>query len=183
MSNFSNSTISQENISPELGARGEDAATSQADIACAWAEWITDFAVWKSFLTLTVDNDHFCLRDGFIKRVRSLVQVLNKDLFGNHYIRIVGHSYFSHVLGIEYTKNGVIHGHMLVDRPLNFPLVHRFWNSISGFVWLKPVTDISGAARYISKYVSKGDDVELIYKATSHKSPHEPIPFWYSENL
>ena len=178
-----NSNTTQENISSDLGASAEGAATRQADIACAWAEWINGFACWKSFWTLTVSNEHACSRDTFVKRVRTLVQILNRDLYGNHYIRIVGHSYFSHVLGIEYTKNGVIHGHMLVDKPTNFQLAHSVWEKMSGFVFIKAVYDAEKVSRYISKYVSKGEDLELIYKATSHKSPHEPIPFWYANNL
>ena len=182
MSNFSNSITSQENILPTIGAGDFVAASSQADIACAWAEWLGEFAVWKSMLTLTVDNDHQCARDTFIKRVRSLVQILNRDLFGSHYIRLVGHSYFSHVLGIEYTQSGVIHGHMLVDRPINFDLTHAVWNKLSGFVFIRQVEDVSGAARYVSKYVVKHEDLVLLYKSTSHRSPAF-VPGWYANNL
>jgi len=175
-------TLAQSQMSP-LAAESGEAGPRQADIACAWAEWVAEFALWKSMITLTVSNKHPCTRDTFIKRVRTLVQILNRDLYGNHYIRMVGHSYFSHILGIEYMTSDVIHGHFLVDRPLNFQLVHDVWEKISGFAFISPVSDIAGVARYVCKYVVKYQDLELIYKSTSHKSPHSPIPFWYSENL
>jgi hypothetical protein len=183
MLNFSNSiTLQSELVRPARTAADEVNAGAQADFACKWAEWLQGFADWKSMITLTVDNEHHCTRDTFIKRVRWLVQRLNVDLYGNHYTRIYKHSYFSYVVGIELTSAGVIHAHMLVDRPVNYSLVHTLWNKVSGYVWIKSVTEVSGAARYISKYISKRQDLELMHKSMHHKSPAF-VPSWYADNL
>ena len=37
-----------------------------------------------------------------------LVRLLNEGSFGRHYTRIVGHAYFSYVLGIEYQRRDVV---------------------------------------------------------------------------
>ena len=167
---------------PDGPERLGDPDNGAAAAALAYAEWIENFAPWRTMLTLTVSNEHMCSREMFVKRCKSLIHVLNRDLFGNHYFRICGHSYFSHILGIEYTLAGAIHGHMLVDRPIHYDLVHRLWNSMSGYAYIKPVDDLSGAARYISKYVVKRQDLELMYKTRNHKSPAF-APSWYSDNL
>jgi hypothetical protein len=169
---------------PGGGADPDDVAAAEQARALAnsYIEWIENFAEWRTMITLTVSNEHMCSREMFVKRCRALIGALNRDLFGNHYFRICGHSYFSHILGIEYTTLGAIHGHMLVDRPTNYDLVHGWWNKASGFAFIKSVEDVSGAARYISKYVVKHQDLELMYKTRNHKSPAF-TPSWYYDNL
>jgi len=176
-------SLSSVHISPpHVKSRVIQDDVGQVDLVNAYIEWIENFAPWRSMITLTVSNEHTCSRIVFIKRVRSLVQVLNRDLFGKHFFRICGHSYFSHILGIEFTTLGAIHGHMLVDQPINYELVHRFWNSVSGFAFIKPVDDLSAAARYVTKYVVKHQDLEMIYRSRNFKRPAFS-PSWYTDNL
>ena len=59
--------------------------------------------------------------------------MLNEETFGKRYTNYVGHSYFSYVASIEYQKRDVIHFHMLIDRPVDFRAVHKYWNIIAGF--------------------------------------------------
>jgi hypothetical protein len=134
-------------------------------------------------LTLTVSNEHMCFKAGLEKRARSLVQILNRDLYGNHYYRFVHHSYFSYVMGMEYTKNGVNHLHMLVDMPIHFDLVHRVWNHMSGFAYIKPITDNKGAADYVCKYVVKGQELTFWKQADKVLPRPAFCPMWYLENL
>jgi hypothetical protein len=180
--------ITVEKINPEASAVESALSVSVADqprssaVVHAWQDFINEFADWKSFLTLTVDNDHWCSRDGMEKRWRSLVQILNRDLYGNHYVRMVGHCYFPYVGGFEYTKNNVIHMHVVVGSPVNYPLIHRVWNHMSGFAWLKPVTDNKGVSNYICKYVVKQQD--LIFWKPKLLLPSPAFrPLWYLENL
>jgi hypothetical protein len=133
-------------------------------------------------LTLTVDNDHWCSREGMEKRVRSLIQILNRELYGNHYVRMVGHSYFSYCCGFEYTKNGVVHAHMIVDSPLHFDLIHRVWNCMSGFAYIKPVTDKKGVSNYLCKYVIKEQDL-ILWKPKGNLPRPAFCPLWYLEHL
>lgn len=164
-------------------AQAESAATAarRAAVINGYADWIVTFAPWRSFVTLTVANEHSCGRDTLYRRWRSLVQILNRDLYGNHYTRIVGHSYFSYVVGFEYMKSNAVHLHALIDKPIHFDLVHRVWNKISGFAFIEPVFDLQGAAFYICKYIVKGED--LIF----HKPKKSPLPSfqpsWFSDHL
>lgn len=140
-----------------------------------WQKYVCDFAQWTSFITLT--SREIVTRDQIEHKFRWLVRRLNKELFGNNYTRIVGHSYFSYVIGLEHQKRDVLHAHVLVDRKVNFEAIHQIWNSMSGFAHIVPVTDSAGAAGYLSKYVSKGGDLSL-YKPAKVKEPRWK-PWWY----
>jgi len=184
---MNNSIItSQENkvLTAGLSAEGvADADSPRKEFNSAWSDFVFNLAEWRFMLTLTVDNDHMCFKDGFLKRVLTLIQIMNRDLYGNHYYRIVKHSYFSHVEGLEYTKNGVNHLHMLVDMPINFELVHRIWNHMSGFALIKPITDNKGAADYVCKYVVKGQDLNFWKQADKFLPCPKFVPIWYSNGL
>ena len=150
-------------------------STSKLELLEGWQQYVTSFADWKSFITLT--SREIVTRDQIEHKFRWLVQRLNKDLFGNNYTRIVGHSYFSYVVGLEHQKRDVLHAHVLVDRKVNFEAIHRMWNSMSGFAHIRPVEDAAGAAGYLSKYVSKGGELSL-YKPAKVKEPRFR-PMWY----
>jgi len=157
----------------------EDPDPQRAALVEQWAQWINDFAAWRSFITLTVANEKWCSKEGAQKRWRTLLQVLNNDLYGKHYVKIVGHSYFAYAVGYEFTSAGVVHLHALVDRPVNFALIHSVWNAMSGWAYIKPVTDIRGIAEYIVKYVVKRQDLDL-WKPKKIKPPRF-IPLWFIE--
>lgn len=167
----------------ELSAGGEaNADNPRKVLISAWQDWIADRADWRFMITLTVSNEKNCSKEVILKRLNFLIQVLNRDLFGNNYVRKVGHCYFSYVVGVEYTKNGVVHLHLLVDMPINFELVHRIWNFVSGFAYIKPVTDKKGVSNYMCKYVAKEQD--LIIRIRHEDLPRPKfLPFWYLENL
>jgi hypothetical protein len=145
-----------------------------------WRDWIKNLAPWETFITLTFDNDHQTYREGMEKRWRSLVQFLNRDLYGNHYVRMVGHSYFSYVAGFEYTTNNAIHMHAVIDKPYDFKALHRYWNHMSGFAQIQTTYDRRGAVDYLTKYVLKDNDL-LFWKAGKPKQPAF-APLWYLEH-
>src|SRR5512146_423516 len=123
-----------------------------SELGKAWAEYVAGFAEWQSFLSLTFadrDRTHDVTRDEAVFLWRRLVQALNKDLFGNHYTRIVGHSYFSYALAFEYQLRGTLHMHALVDRRTNWELANRLWRRMAGIIKIKGVEDVQGAARYL----------------------------------
>ena len=154
-------------------------STSRVELVEGWQQYVTSFADWKSFITLT--SDKINTRDQFEHKFRYLVRILNRDLFGNNYTRIVGHSYFSYALGLEWQKRGAVHFHVLVDRVVHFDAIHRAWQSMAGWAYIKPVHDAEGVAGYISKYVAKGADLEL-YKAAKVKEPSFK-PEWYDRSI
>ena len=149
-------------------------------VKTSWREWVCKFAPWTSFVTLTFDNDHQTHRDGMEKRWRSLVQFLNRDLYGKHYVRMVGHSYFSYVAGFEYTKNNAIHMHAVIDKPIAFSALHRYWNYMSGFAQIQTTHDREGAVGYLTKYVLKENDL-LFWHCREEKKPAFS-PLWYLEH-
>src|SRR5215216_2946435 len=133
-----------------------------------WETWIRGFADWKIFLTLTFRDE--VTRDQAEHLFRFLVQVMNQELYGNHYVRIVGHSYFSYVAGFEHQKRGALHMHVLVDQPIKFQLVHSIWQTVAGYAWIEPVKDLDRAVAYVSKYVVKDGDL-VVWKQKKFKLP------------
>ena len=150
------------------------------DLGIAWSEYVAKFASWKSFWSLTFadrDRTHDVTRPEALFLWRRLIQALNKDLFGNHYTRIVGHCYFSYALAFEYQLRGTLHMHALVDRRTNWDLANRLWRQMAGIIKIEPVQDLQGVSRYMSKYVTKGGDVDL-YRPKTIKEPTFK-PLWY----
>jgi len=150
---------------------------SKVELSEANRQFISQLADWKIWLTLT--SKGLVSPDGMIKRWRHLLQVLNRRTFGKNYVEKVGHSYFSYAMGIEVQKRDVIHLHVLIDRPIDFDLVHRVWGNMSGFAWMVPVSgNREKVIKYLSKYVSKGGEI-MYYLNTKRKSPASPLPSWW----
>lgn len=150
---------------------------SKIELVEGWENFIRGFASWKWFITLTFRE--FVTSDQLDHQFRFLVQVLNRDLFGKHYVRMVGHSYFSYAMGIETQRRGALHAHLLIDKNINLNVLHPVWNKMAGFAWAVPVDDLDGAVGYLSKYVSKGGDLSL-YKPVRVKQPAF-VPMWFDD--
>jgi len=54
--------------------------------------------------------------------------------------------------------------HALVDQRTNWDLANRLWRQMAGIIKIKPVEDLQGVSRYLSKYVTKGGDL-VLYRA------------------
>ncbi len=141
-------------------------------------EYINNLSDWLIFATFTFRDDTH--PDKAIRLYKNLIQSLNQNVYGKNYRRIVKHSYFSYVMGIEYQRRNVIHFHALFDAPVNFMRVHFYWNKLAGFAWLEKIQNLENVTRYISKYVLKSGDVE-IYKKTKNFEP-KIKPGWWHEN-
>lgn len=151
--------------------------SSKLELCEGWVQYTRDFAPWKFFITLTFRD--YVTRDQAEHLWRFMVQVMNQDLYGNHYCRIVGHSYFSYVAGFEYQKRGALHMHVLVDQPIHFSLVHSIWNKCAGWAWIEPIKDLDRAVSYVSKYVVKDGEL-MVWKQRKFKRPSFE-PFWFSK--
>ena len=138
-------------------------------------DWLATARFWRLFLTLTF-KDPIRPEPAF-NIWRRLVRLLNERSFGKHYTRIVQHSYFSYVLGIEFQRRDVVHFHALVDKPLNFDLIHRWWNRAAGFAWIDKIEHYQEAIRYVTKYVTKGGELK-VYLAKTERVP-KPLPLWW----
>jgi len=140
--------------------------------------WILSLADWKVSLTLTFRDEK--PHDVAIAIFQRLVKELNKEVFGKQYKKIVGHSYFSYAIGIEYQIRDVIHFHAIVDRPVNFKRIHTLWNKWAGFAWTDIIRSKYDCVRYIAKYNLKGGQVE-VYKAKKDYLPRV-LPRWWDED-
>ncbi len=151
------------------------AKTERVMLREQWESYVRDFADWKFFITLTFRD--VVTRDQSEHLWRFLVQVMNQELYGNHYVRIVGHSYFSYVVGHEHQKRGALHLHALVDQRVHFSLIHSVWNKVAGYAWVEPVTDLARAVAYVSKYVVKDGDL-IVWQQRRFKAPSFQ-PLWF----
>lgn len=145
----------------------------------AYYEWLAGSAKWKSFLTLTFEQEK--APDVAYRFLLRLIQVLNFKLFGNNYVQKVGHSYFNYVVGMEFQVRDVVHFHMLVDRPVNYQLVQSWWKTAAGFAWIEKVQDQAAALRYVTKYLCKGGDQNInVFLKAKGKDPRQ-LPLWWFE--
>lgn len=170
---------------------GEAAANPPArDDLEAWQDWLLEFAAWRSFITLEFKDIV-----GKVKAQgcwRSLLQDLNRDAFGTHYTRIVGHCYFAYVVGYEKQQRGSFHMHAVIDRPINFQLVHDRWHVLGGdnmawkypgdknhigFAWIEQIKNRIAVIKYVTKYVAKGGDLD-VYKPRRYVDPVKPLTWW-----
>jgi len=156
-----------------------DVIAIQDRIPCrqGWETYLGEFAQWKHYLTLTFRDEVY--PDIAMSKYMQLVNQLNKSLYGSNYVRKYGHSYFSYLLGIEYQKRGVIHFHVLIDKPIDYALAHKIWNKIAGFAWIEPIENPEALISYCTKYVIKGGDL-LPYRSKNKKSPNN-LPYWWGE--
>jgi hypothetical protein len=72
---------------------------------------------------------------------------------------------------MEYQKRDVVHFHFLADRPLNFELIHAWWNCAAGFAWIEKVKNPDAAALYAAKYLLKSDSGLQIFENVKQRTP------------
>ena len=157
---------------------GWDSKRTQRVIKECESDWLLSLANWQTMVTLTFREPR--PEDACYQYFRRLVQVLNKDAFGKRYIRKVGHSYFCYALALEYQKRNVPHFHFVADKPINFDLVHTYWNHVAGFAWCEPIREAGQAVSYCSKYLAKGGRVDLYWnvKTRTPMIGNSP-PYWW----
>lgn len=140
-----------------------------------WSIFISELAEWRTFFTFTWKEFHS--QEMVIRKMRSLVQILNRDLYGKSYTRLVGHSYFSYAFGLEHQSRGALHVHMIVDKPIHFDLVHAVLRKYGGWCNGRKIEDVLNAIAYTTKYAVKGGELNF-YKSTCNKLPRF-VPMWY----
>jgi hypothetical protein len=144
-------------------------------LAESTANWLYSLRSWSIFITLTFREEK--PPDVAKALFMRLIRKLNEDVFGKHYTKKVGHSYFSYLLAIEYQRREVIHFHVLIDRPVNFDKIHILWNSWAGFAWTEIIKNQIKIVNYACKYISKGGEV-MPFIAKEQFTP-EILPYWW----
>lgn len=129
------------------------------------AEWLLNATSWISFITLTFRDE--VSPEKAIRELQLLIRTRNQLEYGNNYTRKVGHSFFSYVAGMELQSRGVFHFHMLVDRALNYELIHHYWNTRNGFAWIESLNDYETTRMkilYTLKYALKNGGAWIFLK-------------------
>jgi len=159
------------------GIEAWDSKAAKFHLRDQYIEWISSLADWRIFLTLTFRDDKPV--DSAMRYWYKLVRELNSDFLGDRYVKIAGHSYFSYALGIHYQKRGVIHFHVLVDKPLNFKLIHKLWGNWCGFAKCERINNKSECVEYITSYILKDGLVDPYISKKDIKPLYVP-PVWWS---
>lgn len=147
-------------------------------LADGWAELLARFR-WDWFLTLTFrDHIHPEAAD---KRFRYFASKLNRTLFGPRW-----HTKPSTAIywcrGLELQRRGVVHFHALMGcraKELNHHALRQYWanawRDMAGFARIERVRSASDAASYLTKYVSKGGEIDL---SANLASQDDQRPLW-----
>ena len=154
-----------------------ESRTTKKLLRKTWSEWLS-MRDWLIFVTLTFRDETY--QETALKKFYKLIRVLNEETFGKHYTNYVGHSYFSYVGGIEYQIRDVIHFHVLIDRPVNFLAIHKYWNAWAGFAEVELVKQNENAVYYVTKYITKDGEMMAPYFAKKIYTPTF-IPWWWKE--
>jgi hypothetical protein len=112
-----------------------------------------------------------------------IVENLNKELYGYHYKRNIGHSYFSYLLGIEPHRSGLLHMHAVTSHRTNWRLARQLYQGGKklnvGTIEIKPIDDLERDIRYAIKYVTKNDGEPVLFRTENEKEP--PFkPYWFT---
>ena len=120
---------------------------------------------WHWFCTMTFRD--FVHPEAADKRFRLFTSKLNRMLFGPRWSR-KAHLTVYWARGMEYQKRGVLHFHALIGcrgKNLNHHAIRKYWESIwnelSGYARIEKVRSEQDAARYVTKYVTKGGQIDL----------------------
>lgn len=130
--------------------------------------WIKGLSNWKNMITLTFKDT--VPVDTAEKKFKSLLKVMNIDIFGKHYNRYYKHNYFGYVKAMEYQKREILHFHIIADQPVNFELIHKYWKCIAGFAWTEIIEQEEQVIEYIAKYLIKGGELD-VFKTNNKRSP------------
>jgi hypothetical protein len=159
------------------------AVASKVDLRGVTSDWLAKFKDWKTFNTLTFRDPRD--PDVAYRFWRRLLQVLNRDAFGDQYVQRVGHSYFSYALAMEYQKRDVVHFHFLADKPLNFEKIHSWWGAACGFAWIEKINEKAAASAYVAKYILKSEAGLLVFENQIDRTPLVKgpngsfLPYWW----
>ena len=123
--------------------------------------WITllERWEWEWFCTFTFrDLVHPESAD---KRFRVLISQANRVLYGHRWYK-KGEG-IRWVRALEYQKRDVIHYHALLAAVKDLRRLTWMdrWNELAGYARIEPVDCTAAVARYVSKYVVKGGEIDL----------------------
>jgi len=133
----------------------------------SWVEFIERFQPYHWFVTLTFKDDLSNARAN--KIVARFLRGMNEDLFGKHYRdKGLGLPYIN---ARERQRRGTPHFHMLVGgdcwklKRMKYKDLWEGWNGRNftryGMARILPHDREQGARMYVSKYVTKGGEIDV----------------------
>jgi hypothetical protein len=104
------------------------------------------------FLTLTLDPARIPPDADPVKYIRGEVWAKFRTYLKREYGKVV-----VYIAVLEFTKAGVPHLHVLVDRYIPQAWISRAWDALGGgrIVYIERVHDMHRMARYLAKYLTK----------------------------
>jgi hypothetical protein len=126
----------------------------------AWADFLDRLGPWEWYTTHTFREEiHPEQAD---RRYNRFIRNINQALFGKRFVEQGKGIY--HVKAIEYQRRGVIHFHTLMGGGVS-KLRRLTWMDIwyedNGQARIEPYDPNRGARGYLSKYVSKGGQIDI----------------------
>ncbi|HKA52809.1 MAG TPA: protein rep, partial [Candidatus Binatia bacterium] len=154
-------------------SHGDSAATpvNARALQDAWIGFLQRWP-WQWFCTLTFrDLVH---PEAAARQFRLFEAMINRALYGPRWHKHGQGIRWVRVL--EYQQRGVIHFHALLAgvgglRPLVWA---DRWHKLAGFAKIEPITHQAAVVRYVSKYVRRGDELEL--GGLRRRPPRPPRP-------
>jgi hypothetical protein len=138
-----------------------DLAVNAGELEALQRAWVTFLRqwTWQWFVTLTFrDIVH---PEGADKRFRLFVSLINQALFGRRWAA-KGQG-IQRVRALELQRRGVIHFHALFAgvQDLRRLTWMDTWDELAGFARIEPIGSSTAVRWYVSKYVSKGGELDL----------------------
>jgi len=131
------------------------------DAVKGWTEWLDTFT-WDQYHTLTFKEDTH--PEQAEKEFRRYMRKINETIYGKRYRR--RGDGVSWTCAMERQRRGVVHFHCLTNgtAKLKFRDLYELWRRVSkntGFAKIESYEPGKGATGYLSKYVSKGGEVDI----------------------
>lgn len=133
----------------------------------AWVQFLSPYQ-WLWFATFTFrEAVHPEAAD---KKFRFWVRLLNERNVGAQHRRPRMQARCAQwVRGLEWQKRDVLHYHALIANlpPYGDRAERDYWSATwnglyaAGFAFIKPIADVGGVCGYVSKYVSKGGQIDV----------------------
>jgi hypothetical protein len=145
-------------------------------------KWLVGKASWRNFVTLTYSEQKGGGRgwEQHESAVHWLIDSINRYVYGPHYKRKVGKSYFSYARGVELqSERQIFHDHWVTSHPLPYRFIHRLWNAHCGFARIDQLRGSPEAAlNYVLKYSLKGGETEIQLARYPERVPAFPFRWW-----
>lgn len=131
-------------------------------LRASWGQFVARWQ-WEWFVSLTFQYDTHPERA--LKLFRVWISKLNREIYGPRWHRKEPYG-VEYVVAVEYQKSGRVHLHALISRVGDTRRLTwmDFWldlDDLAGFARIEPVNNQDAVANYVTKYVTKGGEIDF----------------------